>query len=225
MNLWKTPLFALTLTAMISTTAQAEQSSAAEHASDRAKAALMDNKGKGADHSAVMGKSDDNDGPDILDDETYEKIQKMKPEDRRAFFEKRRAEYKNMTPEQRQALREKRKAWFNSLPPEKQQQLKDRRAKHRDEMKERWKNMTPEQKAEMKKKREERFNALPPEEQAKIKARHEERKQERKEHWEKMSDEEKSSLKEKRRANHPQGNAYGHDKERGPFSGKDRKEK
>lgn len=73
-----------------------------------------------------------------------EKLKNMNPEDRKAFFEKRKERLQNMTPEQRDALKKKREAWLNSLSPEKRAQFEERRKK-RQEMREKLKNMSPEE--------------------------------------------------------------------------------
>ncbi len=80
--------------------------------------------------------------PGFIDEEQGGQIEKMSPEERKAFFEKRHEKFKNMSPEEMKDYRAKRKEWFQSLPPEKQEQMKERMHKMREE---RMKNMSPEE--------------------------------------------------------------------------------
>lgn len=91
-----------------------------------------------------------------MDDSDMAKVEKMTPEERKAFFKERREAFQKMTPEEKKALIDKRKEWFNSLSPEQKESLKERHKKMRDEWKAR-------KKAE--------FDKLSPEEQAKVKKR------------------------------------------------------
>lgn len=88
------------------------------------------------------------------------KIEKMKPEERDAYFKKKKEEFKAMSPEEKKALRDKRKAWFDSLSQEEKDSLKERNKKLREEFKERKKaefeKMTPEEKQKFQEERKER---------------------------------------------------------------------
>lgn len=101
----------------------------------------------------------------------HEKVKAMSPEDRRAYFEQRKAEMEKLSPEERRAKHRARKAYFDSLPQEEKDAMKAEREKRRAERKAEWEKMTPEEKAAKKAEMKERFDKLPPEQQEKIKAR------------------------------------------------------
>ena len=62
----------------------------------------------------------------------------MSPEDRKVMHEKMKANWRVMTPEQKQAIKAERKAYFNGLTPDEQAAIRARKA--------RWENMNPEEK-------------------------------------------------------------------------------
>jgi len=86
--------------------------------------------------------------------EDVEKVSGMSADDRKAYLQKKREEFKNMSPAEREAAKAKGKAWYESLSPEQKAKIKERRAQIKEKMR-----------AE----REERFKSLPPEQQEKIK--------------------------------------------------------
>jgi len=127
MNLWKIPLFALALGAVMSVSAA--------HAEDKTPPAAM------AAHPAAHM---------FLDEKQLDKLEKMNPKQREEFFKKRHEKFKSMKPAEIQDYRDKRKAWFQSLPPEKREALKARFKAVREE---RLKNMSPAERKEFEERR------------------------------------------------------------------------
>ena len=92
----------------------------------------------------------------FLDEPQIDQLEKMPPEDRENFFQKRREGFRSMSPDQIDDYKKKRREWFQSLPPERQEALKERMKKMREErrgiMKERLDKMPPEDRDNQRKK-------------------------------------------------------------------------
>lgn len=109
----------------------------------------------------------------FMDPAEMDKIDAMSEDDRKAYFDQKKADWEKLTPEQREVKKAEMKAKFDALSPEQKAAIKEKMEKRKEafkqKMKEKWEKMTPEEKADRIKKNKEWFDSLPAEDQERIK--------------------------------------------------------